>query len=151
MARIHLNWSGCRDWNSARAKLTEFNTTLYGNFADLTGDATVVKSRLEALGFEVKSQLPARDQDVCYVLYGVNSPIAFDFEAGAKFLAQGRPTFLSFFEQLKGVLGTAEDDVTTILQLVRDAHTAEQKLAKVQRRLDAGEDLTQASRDVFVV
>lgn len=81
MAKIHLNWSGCRDWAAARGRLArvlnedkpvEKRVTLYSNFCDCNEHYDDLLGRLREVGFEVHPQIPNRGDDACFVLYGVN-------------------------------------------------------------------------------
>lgn len=72
MARVHLNWSGCRDWHAARARLPFLKATLYGNFAYAEGEPSKIKKELEDRGFIVSVETPDRYEDARYILYGVN-------------------------------------------------------------------------------
>ena len=71
MARIHLNWSGCRDWLEARAKIAPLRNgaTLYGNFADIAGNAAEIRAKLEGAGFLVHDEIPGRFEDARFSLY----------------------------------------------------------------------------------
>jgi hypothetical protein len=71
--KIHLNWSGCRDWLAARNKIRPLarGATLHGNFADIEGDAAtaaILRRELIRAGFTVWVRLSPYGFD----LYGVN-------------------------------------------------------------------------------
>jgi hypothetical protein len=73
MDRIHLNWSGCRDWHQARARLSFLKTTLFGNFADVRGKAPEIRQALEGVGFTVRDVVPSPYADASFNLSGIDA------------------------------------------------------------------------------
>lgn len=69
--QIHMNWSGCRDWNSARHRVKmATGADCYGNFAVATTafEPGAIAANLTAAGFVAEPMIPAHGYDASFRL-----------------------------------------------------------------------------------